>query len=176
EHERVRRERAQWEGKQETDVVGGCRTRPEPLQRRRDEADAEEVLGQPKRGRSRPENRRVPPVFRQRQRMRVPPQDPGILGRITHTAPVGLSDGTSVATRARSASWVAPKKMASLSSSRRPTESCVILSPTSFKNRWSSTPIADARHSAFTPILSRRDGGCWILNAHFSAASPRTSD
>ncbi len=40
----------------------------------------------------------------------------------------------------------------------------------------SLTPIADTRHPAFTPIFCRRDGGCRILSAHFSAASPRSND
>src|SRR5262249_8631514 len=45
----------------------------------------------------------------------------------------------------------------------------------SARNVSSSTPIADARHSGFAPILARREGGCKILRAHFSASGPSSN-
>ena len=47
----------------------------------------------------------------------------------------------------------------------------------SFRNEMSLR--ANRRHTPprrFTPIFCRRDGGCRILSAHFSAASPRSND
>ncbi len=46
----------------------------------------------------------------------------------------------------------------------------------SSRNAASATPIADARHSGFTPIFCSRDGGCRILSAHFGAAAPSSND
>ena len=78
----VRRHRAQWKGQEEYCVIGGDRFGAEPLHRRRDHAQTEQVLGERERAAQRPEHRRIPPVRGERDGVRVPPQNPRAQKRI----------------------------------------------------------------------------------------------
>src|SRR6185503_4957704 len=98
------------------------------------------------------------------------------LGRTIQSAPFGFSRVRSLTRRARSAAFVAPKKITSLFLTGRPSESVATAADSSSRNAWSVTPIADATQSGFTPIFASRDGGCWIFCAHFSAAVPSAND
>ena len=67
EPEPVRRQRRQRERRQQCQVRGGHRTQTEPLQRRRDQALAEAMVGERNRARRRPEPQAVPPPVSQRR-------------------------------------------------------------------------------------------------------------
>ena len=69
-------------GEEQADVIGGDRAGAEELQRRRDDAEAEEMLGERHRSGHRPHHRRVPPCVGERRGLRVPPQDPDVEDRV----------------------------------------------------------------------------------------------
>src|SRR5262249_36444626 len=77
-------------------------------------------------------------------------------GRITHNAPFGLSERFRMARRVSSFASIAPKKIASLWSSVRPTATSAAAALSSRMKSGSPTATTDARHSGLTPIFSRR--------------------
>ena len=99
------------------------------------------------------------------------------LGRITQIAPFGFSERFS---------FSQPRELGRLRRAEedrvadglttRPMERWATARLELLQEVWSSTPIAETRQSGFTPIFSRRDGGCRILSAHFAAAAPRSND
>src|SRR4051812_2760763 len=77
-------------------------------------------------------------------------------GRITHSAPFGFSERFRTASRTSSFASIAPKKIASLFSSVRPTTTSATAPRSSRRNSGSPTETTEARHSGLTPIFSRR--------------------
>ena len=77
-NEQVRANRAERKRQKEHDVVGRLRSAAEPLERRRDDTQAEQVLRKTQHAWRRVKRGRVPPRSRKRHRLRVPPENPGI--------------------------------------------------------------------------------------------------
>ena len=89
---RVRTQRRERVRRDEQQVVSGKRARSEPLERRRRDAQAKQVFRQREAAARGPEKRRVPPARRQRNDVRVPPEDPRIERRIERVVRKHRSD------------------------------------------------------------------------------------
>jgi len=78
----MRTQRAEHVRSQQRDVVAEQGVAGQRDERRRDRRQAQQVFGEGERARRGIEDRRIPPVRRQRHRLRRPPQDPGVEDRI----------------------------------------------------------------------------------------------
>ena len=81
--EKVREEPRQRERQQEADVVGRDRIEARPLQRRRHDAQPNQMLRERHRAGHWPHHRCVPPRLGERRGLGIPPEDPDVEDRIS---------------------------------------------------------------------------------------------